>query len=234
MYKKLDIKNPCTQKWDEMQPMGTGRHCGSCNHVIHDFSKMNNNELLQMLQSGKYSCGMFTKDQMGMLYMEKGRTSGRKKYWSALAASIIAGTLQLTVSYAQSPIRRNHAIVDDRLLGKDPQEKTETTIPEKETVKKEKFSFLVVDAETNGPLKFAQVEMMNHVAYTDSLGRVDFEFEYQEGQRMPFVVRSYLYTYEEKKMHLNLFNCFKKLTTIRLKTEKIRRKKENYILGLWA
>ena len=232
MYKKLEIKNPCTQSWDHMKPMGTGRHCNSCNKVIHDFTNMNDQELLSMLQSGKYSCGMFTKDQMGTIYLEKEKTTGRKKYWATIAASILAGTLQLTVSYGQSPIRKNGAIVNDRLLEKNPQVKT-TTVPQLEKEMKEKFSFRIVDSETKQPLSDVQIEIMGITAHTDSLGRVDYKFEYKEGESIPIISSMYLNGYNEERVKLNLNTCYKKLTILYMEKKK-RQKKELLIVGQWG
>ncbi len=234
MYKKLEIKNPCTQNWDEMKPLENGKHCSSCNHVIHDFSEMNDSELLTILQSGKYRCGMFTKDQMGTMYLEKEKSSNRKKYWNAIAASIVAGTLQLTMGYGQvqTPIRKNAPILDRSTMEKFFEDKTEPTIPGVEKVQKEKFSFIVVDSKTKQPLGNTQVEMMGITSHTDSLGRVDFKFEYKEGNRIPVIATIYLYSFGEAKQKLNLYDCFKKLTFLSLKPKR-QNKKDNYILGLW-
>jgi hypothetical protein len=233
MYKKLEIKNPCTQNWDDMNPLGTGKHCSSCNKVIHDFTNMDNNEHLSMLQSGKYSCGMFTKDQMGTIYLEKEKTNNRKKYWATIVASLLAGTLQLTVSYGQSPLRKNGAIVNDRLLEKNPQEKITTTVTKIEKEKKQLFSFRIVDSETKQPLNNVQIEVMGITAHTDSLGRVDYEFEYKEGESVTFISLLYLNGYNEKRIKLNLNTCFKKLTILYMDKKK-KQDKEYLVLGQWG
>ena len=229
MHKKLEIKNPCSQNWDEMTPKGKGKHCNSCNKVILDFTEMNDVDLVKMLQSGKYSCGLFTKQQMGTRYLEKEKNLSRKRYWSAIAASIVAGTLQLTSSYGQTqiPVRQNAPVVNRSTAEKLFENKNE---PKNSNI--EKFSFRVVDSENKQPLAHVGIEMMGMFGITDSLGRVDFQIEYEEGESITFISNLYLYKYEEEKIRLNLKNCFQKLTVLYMKRKKEKNNnRENFVLG---
>lgn len=61
----VTVNNPCSQKWDSMNPRGEGRFCESCNKTVVDFTKMKNEEILSYLknQPGK-TCGYFLPNQV--------------------------------------------------------------------------------------------------------------------------------------------------------------------------
>lgn len=61
----VTVNNPCSQKWDSMNPHGEGRFCESCNKTVVDFTKMKNEEILSYLknQPGK-TCGYFLPHQV--------------------------------------------------------------------------------------------------------------------------------------------------------------------------
>ena len=61
----VSVNNPCSQKWDSMNPHGEGRFCESCNKTVVDFTKMKNEEILSYLknQPGK-TCGYFLPHQV--------------------------------------------------------------------------------------------------------------------------------------------------------------------------
>ncbi len=248
--KKLDIKKPCSQKWDEMTPLGDARYCNSCNHIIHDFSNMSNQELLQMLQSGKYSCGMFDQKQMGMIYQVQQVQQASKKYWNAIAAAIVAGMLQVSTGYSQTPGQSNILMPKSQSIlrvGTENRVNTEQLIPttEKATVnavnadtakstvtQKSKFSFRLVDADTKKPLQYVKVEVMGFSGFTDSLGRIDFELEYNTENGSRVFIQSALHEYEDQTTETHLEICLNKLTVIYLRKKK---KEERYmILGQWG
>jgi hypothetical protein len=102
-YHKLSIPQPCQQNWDHMAPVNQGRHCGACSQVIVDFSALSNQELITVLQTQKPHCGRFNEDQMGTLFYIGEQKRERKKYWSSIAAAIVAGVLQLSAGYGQQP-----------------------------------------------------------------------------------------------------------------------------------
>ena len=47
------LTNPCNKNWDKMTPNENGRHCISCNKNVIDFTKMNQNQILEFLNSNK-------------------------------------------------------------------------------------------------------------------------------------------------------------------------------------
>ncbi len=147
-YKKLTIPDPCQQKWNHMETFNEGRHCKSCNTTIVDFSDLSNEELIDLLQTGKYHCGRFHEDQMGiMVYMEEKRKE-RKKYWNSIAAAIVAGVLQVSTSFAQTDTKPQSQKLYPRSLATEKYfvEESESNPPPKvEEVKKDKVTFVFMN-----------------------------------------------------------------------------------------
>ncbi len=67
MATKLQIPEPCSEKWSKMTPIRHDcRHCAACDKQIVDFTKKTDAEILDQLRhnSGKI-CGKFRPDQLG-------------------------------------------------------------------------------------------------------------------------------------------------------------------------
>jgi len=65
---KLNIPNPCSEKWENMKPTEKGRFCLACQKEVIDFSKMNENEIKKYLKK-KFKnkegvCGRLTQKQL--------------------------------------------------------------------------------------------------------------------------------------------------------------------------
>lgn len=73
MRSKITIPNPCSKKWDELSGETTKRFCGACSKHVYDFTKMETEEIIQFLKTGKEGvCGVFTKTQVyQMSFKEK-------------------------------------------------------------------------------------------------------------------------------------------------------------------
>ena len=58
---KIIIPNPCNANWDEMTPNDKGKHCGSCNKTVVDFTTMNDEQIKDYLNSSKMQkvCGHY-------------------------------------------------------------------------------------------------------------------------------------------------------------------------------
>jgi hypothetical protein len=234
--KTLEIKNPCSQKWDEMEPMAQGRYCKQCNHLIRDFSAMDDEALVNMLQSGIYSCGMFSTSQMGTVYQLNENKQQRKKYWTAMAASLVAGAFQIATGYSQTtdytrPLNKTYTKVR---TDQEPVVNNQAT----STVQKTKFSFRVVDVATRQPLAKVKVEMMGNTYTTDSTGRLDVELNYTPDTLVSFYAELFLHGYEPEKIKLTLQACYNKLKVLYLQNKKTKKLKGKYsdpkILGWWG
>src|SRR5687767_10715257 len=89
--KKYTIRQTfaCENKWDEMTPQGNGRHCGSCNKIVVDFTQMSDNDIIQYLLKNTHTCGLFKKSQFNrpmVIHSYK-----RRSNWPAIAAMLVAG-----------------------------------------------------------------------------------------------------------------------------------------------
>jgi len=62
------IPNPCNANWDEMTPNDKGKHCGSCNKTVVDFTTMNDEQIKDYLNSSKMQkvCGHFKITQVSV------------------------------------------------------------------------------------------------------------------------------------------------------------------------
>ena len=62
------IPNPCSANWDEMTPNDKGKHCGSCNKTVVDFTTMNAEQIKHYLNSSKMQkvCGHFKTTQVSV------------------------------------------------------------------------------------------------------------------------------------------------------------------------
>jgi hypothetical protein len=91
----IRIHQPCTEDWNQMKLTPGGKHCASCNHVVVDFSKLTDTEVMRLLQAqeGKKICGNFMHSQVNRPLSQP--TYKQKKHWPATAAMLLAGLFQV-------------------------------------------------------------------------------------------------------------------------------------------
>jgi hypothetical protein len=86
---QISIPEHCMQSWESMSSVPTGRHCGECQKVVVDFTRMSDAQLLAYFQNyyGSGSCGRFRQDQVGLVIkpFEKPRGS----YCTRIATTIL-------------------------------------------------------------------------------------------------------------------------------------------------
>lgn len=61
----IEIKKPCSENWDNMNPQDKGRFCMSCEKVVTDFTNNTPEEIYTILKQNNlaHTCGQFnTKD----------------------------------------------------------------------------------------------------------------------------------------------------------------------------
>lgn len=94
---KLDIPQPCHEKWSEMSPQpGGGRHCASCDRVLTDFTGFTDRELVTFFERNEQKiCGRFSPGQLGRRLYAEPLKSGWGR-WVAVAAGMGAFSLQAT------------------------------------------------------------------------------------------------------------------------------------------
>lgn len=73
-----------------------GRHCGSCNKIVVDFTQMSDEDIIQYLLKNTHTCGLFKKSQFNrpmVIYSYK-----RRSNWPAVAAMLVAGLFAMAPS----------------------------------------------------------------------------------------------------------------------------------------
>jgi hypothetical protein len=97
MY-KINIPQPCHEKWEEMTPQGNGSFCGQCSKVVVDFTAMSDDEVQNYFIENAHQklCGRFKAEQIEnvqiqipsyLIYIE---TSFLKKF--ILISLVVFGT----------------------------------------------------------------------------------------------------------------------------------------------
>lgn len=59
--KKIDIENPCSISWNEMQDLGKDKFCQHCNKTVLDLDFKNDAEIENLLIENPKLCGKFSK-----------------------------------------------------------------------------------------------------------------------------------------------------------------------------
>ena len=62
----ISVPNPCNENWNSMTPQNQGRFCSSCQLVVTDFTKMDDNEIIQYFRTHQHEkiCGHFRNEQL--------------------------------------------------------------------------------------------------------------------------------------------------------------------------
>jgi hypothetical protein len=86
--KKLHIPVPCAENADLMQEVDGGNYCGTCKHLVVDFSDWNEADIILYLESrgGEKTCGHFRSDQLAPT-----KTGSRVRTFARMIALTILG-----------------------------------------------------------------------------------------------------------------------------------------------
>ena len=87
---KIKIPEPCHEDWQKMTRKEQGRFCDSCEKVVYDMSKLTDNEIVKLIQSGNDICGRFRNDQLDRKMYASIPYKSKKSSW-AIAASLLVG-----------------------------------------------------------------------------------------------------------------------------------------------
>lgn len=70
---KLNIPNPCSESWENMDPRNLGRFCHNCKKTVIDFTKMSPEGVKKTLEkhSGQKICGRFRENQLNRTFTLK-------------------------------------------------------------------------------------------------------------------------------------------------------------------
>lgn len=110
MRSKITIPNPCSKKWGELSGKSSKRFCRTCSKHVHDFTKMENEEVIQFLKMRKGGvCGVFTKTQVQQLsFKEKVKHSVRrhKKNPLKLSSVLVAIVFFTMINFFSSCVQK--------------------------------------------------------------------------------------------------------------------------------
>jgi len=162
----VNIPNPCTQSWNDMNPVEGGSFCLHCQKTVVDFLNMTDPEIIAALSVGKeHRCGRFLPEQLNRV-LKVHNQSRRSFLPAAMLTTLIA------------------AITPDRSEAKDLADTTVLSIiPEKDSVIEINppglFTGEIIDAHTNEPLAHITMalkndEIPNLGTVTDDQGRFTF------------------------------------------------------------
>lgn len=88
----VKISNPCQEKWNAMQPHNRGKFCMQCSKEIIDFTKLDNTEIVQILEESKGRiCGRMSISQLNNP-IEIHSKKNKSKLYKALAAIFLIGS----------------------------------------------------------------------------------------------------------------------------------------------
>ena len=103
---RIEIPEPCREKWDEMSPDAGGRFCGHCNKSVIDFSGWSDGQLLNFFarQTGPF-CGRFRDGQLNRVISQPPQPHSRL-YRIAVAMGLTLLFTQAggTASYGRPPV----------------------------------------------------------------------------------------------------------------------------------
>lgn len=159
---KINIPKPCTEDWDKMTQTEKGRHCASCNKVVIDFSNMNDQEIISILlkNRNKKICGNFYNTQIEnpIHYI------GIKKHtrWPAIAAMLIAGTLQLMPLNSFGQKERTQPLSSSVLNLKGEENKYTEPVKDSSNV----YTIKILSKEDKIPVLGASITIENIGTYT--------------------------------------------------------------------
>ena len=95
--KYLKIKNPCSEKWTDMQVNESGRFCNSCSKTVYDLSSLSPLELAIKFNNNEENiCARFTNKQLSTPIPSLDIPKDHSFPFSNIAASLmLAGTLTI-------------------------------------------------------------------------------------------------------------------------------------------
>ncbi len=101
---KVSISKPCSENWRNFTPNSSGGFCGSCKKNVMDFTKMSDNEVVNIIsKSSGNTCGRLTHTQLQRKYRQPLKPK-IKLGWPLLKAGIAGASLLFVTqnSLAQS------------------------------------------------------------------------------------------------------------------------------------
>lgn len=187
---KISIPNPCSENWNAMTPNEHGRHCGSCNKTIIDFSTYTDKELAAFLKHTPHGCGRFDIHQLDrpILIPADGNTLFLQR--ALLGAALAAGI----ASTAQGQVTQQNTAPTKTPVATNPIALTNKNT-EVEQSTSHIINGIVITAKYNDPMPYTEV-IINGIdtAITDSAGKFSFIIpERLKDKKLKLTVEDYYY-----------------------------------------
>jgi hypothetical protein len=88
----ITVPNPCIENWSSMKPQNQGRFCSSCQLVVTDFTKMDDQEIIQYFRTHQNEkiCGHFRNEQLTRMKITITPAQLKNSNWSIIQQIRIA------------------------------------------------------------------------------------------------------------------------------------------------
>ncbi len=88
----ISVPNPCNENWNSMTPKNQGRFCSSCQLVVTDFTKMDDQEIIQYFRTHQHEkiCGHFRNEQLTRMKITITPAQLQNSNWSIIQQIRIA------------------------------------------------------------------------------------------------------------------------------------------------
>ena len=163
---QVNIPNPCSENWDNMMPNEQGRHCGSCNKTIIDFSLYTDKEIANFLKHTPHGCGRFDPHQLNRPITIPADSNTPFLQRALLGAALAVGI----TSGVQGQVTQQAPAAQTRVANTQPSAINKNTKVEPDTPPIIKG--IVIGSEYNGPMSYTEV-IINGIdtVVTDTAGK---------------------------------------------------------------
>ena len=173
----IAVNRPCAENWNSFSMAKEGRHCGSCNKVVVDFTAMSDTEIVKYFQQKRSAtCGRLRPDQLKTYNVQQAQIQPGLSLLKAGLAGMLVLFLT-TDSNAQVTDKKDKVeVLEDRRDATGADELTTTV------------TGTVVSADDGSALPGVNVVLKGsvHGTVTDADGRFRFPEELKEGDVLVF------------------------------------------------
>jgi hypothetical protein len=88
----ITVPDPCNENWESMMPQNQGRFCSSCQLVVTDFTKMDDQEIIHYFRTHQNEkiCGHFRNEQLTRMKITIKPAQLKNSNWSIIQQIRIA------------------------------------------------------------------------------------------------------------------------------------------------
>ena len=196
---KIQIPQPCSERFDQMPEEGEGRHCSKCDRTLIDYTSLSESELAKVFMEKKGKiCGQFHPSQLNKPL--RIAPNYRKPYQWKAASVLLAGLLSASNLSAQ-----NISVIDAKVPVEQNVINTKTElIGPIDTRKIAAVSGTIEDYETGETLIFANVLLKGTAIGTTTDMDGNFQLDIPEANRAAEIVLVVSYIgYQTKEITIN-------------------------------